>query len=185
ATKYVTKMQEQVDSITAVALAAFKRRQLREARNNDDNVETPAADSQQRTAIGRRRVAELVYAITNRREIAGPLAALYVLRGSCAYMSSPCAPLPLRNVLHELIEQGIHSCDLVELRLQGSDKVTFRAASLLDDYMFRPQALGKLSLYEFVAAHFRRKRTQLTRDAALFPARPSTLQYALRWYAQM
>ncbi|ETP51105.1 hypothetical protein F442_03692 [Phytophthora nicotianae P10297] len=83
-------------------------------------------------------------------------------------MSSPCAPLPLRNVLHELIEQGIHSCDLVELRLQGSDKVTFRAASLLDDYMFRPQALGKLSLYEFVAAHFRRKRTQLTRDAALF-----------------
>lgn len=99
ATKYVTKMQEQVDSITAVALAAFKRRQLREARNNDDNVETSAIDSQQRAAIGRRRVAALVYAITNRREIAGPLAALYVLRGSCAYMSSPCVPLPLRNVL--------------------------------------------------------------------------------------
>jgi hypothetical protein len=42
ATKYVTKMQEEVDSITAVALAAFKRRQLRKARNADANIELEA-----------------------------------------------------------------------------------------------------------------------------------------------
>jgi hypothetical protein len=155
ATKYVTKMQKQVDSITAVALAAFKRRQLREARNADNNANESPMDTQQRAAIGRRRVASLVYAITNRREIAGPLAALYMLRGSCAYMSTTCAPLPLRNVLHELVEQAAHSCDLVELRANGSDEVTFRAASFLDDYFFRPLLLGDLSLYELVATHFR------------------------------
>lgn len=34
--------------------------------------------------------------------------------------------------------------------------------------MFRPQDLGNLSLYDFVTTHFRRKRTQLTENAALF-----------------
>jgi len=165
ATKYVTKMQQQVDSITAVALAAFKRRQLHEARDGDDNVDAPPI---QRAAIGRRRVASLLYAITNRREIDGPLAALYVLRGSCAYMSTPCAPLPFQNVLHELLEQAVHPCNLVELQAHGSDDVTFRAASFLDDYLFRPSALDGLNLYEFVATHFRRKRISSTADAALF-----------------
>jgi hypothetical protein len=161
ATKYVTKMQEQIDSITAVALAAFKRRQQREVRDDE-------ATSSERAAIGRRRVASLLFAITNRREIAGPLASLYVLRGSCAYMSAPCATLPLRNVLQELVDQAAQSCDLVELREHGSDTVTFRAASFLDDYLFRPQALSELSLYEFVAKHFRRKRMPTTAETALF-----------------
>jgi len=160
ATKYVTKMQEQVDSITAVALAAFKRRQLREARND----ETAHAN---RAAIGRRRVASLLYAITNRREIAGPLASLYVLRGSCAYMSTPCATLPLRNVLQELIEKAVQSCDLVELQENGFD-VTFRAASFLDDYLFRPTVLEQLSLYEYICKHFRRKRNHSTVETVFF-----------------
>lgn len=47
ATKYVTKMQKQVDSITAVALAAFKRRQLREARNADKDAEAQSIDARQ------------------------------------------------------------------------------------------------------------------------------------------
>jgi len=162
ATKYVTKMQEQVDSITAVAFSAFKRRQLREAQDYD-------ATNGDRAGIGRRRVASLLYAITNRREIAGPLAALYLLRGSCAYTSVPCATLPLRIVLEELIEQSAHSCDLVELHEHESD-VTFRAASFLDDYLFRPSSLSRLSLYEYVAKHFRRKRTQSTAESVFFLA---------------
>jgi hypothetical protein len=126
ATKYVTKMQQQIDSITAVALDAFQRRQLRKARDEE------AAANIDRATIGRRRVASLLYAITNRREIARPLAALYVQRGSCAFMSSACATLSLRVVLHELVEQVPHSWDLIELRGCNSD-VTFRAASFLDD----------------------------------------------------
>jgi hypothetical protein len=160
-TKYVAKMQEHIDSITAVALAAFQRRQLREARDEE------AAASIDRATIGRRRVASLLYAITNRREIAGPLAALYVQRGSCAFISSPCATLSLRAVLNELVQQVPHSCDLVELRGCDSD-ITFRAASFLDDYSYRPPGLDHLNLYEYVARHFRRKRTRTTSQLALF-----------------
>jgi hypothetical protein len=155
ATKYVTKMQEHIDSITAVALAVFQRCQLREARDEE------AATNIDRATIGRRRVASLLYAITNRRETAGPLAALYVQRGSCAFMSSPCATLSLRTVLHELVDQVPHSCDLVALRGCDSD-VTFRAASFLDDCSYRPPGLDHLYLYEYVARHFRRKRTRTT-----------------------
>ncbi|ETI30094.1 hypothetical protein F443_22787, partial [Phytophthora nicotianae P1569] len=160
ATKYVTKMQEHVDSITAVALAAFQRRRLREARNED----TTAVE---RTATGRKRVSSLLFAITNRREIAGPLAALYVLRGSCSFMSTPCATLPLRAVLDELVDQSAHVCDLLELREHDSN-ITFRAASILDDYMFRPSPLNHFNLYEYVAKHFRRKRTQSSSEHVLF-----------------
>jgi hypothetical protein len=51
-------------------------------------------------------------------------------------MSSACATLSLRAVLHELVEQVPHSWDLIELRGCNSD-VTFRAASFLDDYSYR------------------------------------------------
>jgi hypothetical protein len=161
ATKYVTKVQEHIDSITAVALAAIHRHQLREARDEE------AVANADRATIGRRRVASLLYAITNRREIAGPLAALYVKRGSCAFMSTPCATFHLRAILHELIDQNAHSCDLVELRSCDAS-VTFRAASFLDDYSYRPPGLDYLNLYEYVARHFRRKRTTTTSECVLF-----------------
>ncbi|KAF1789946.1 hypothetical protein GQ600_26342 [Phytophthora cactorum] len=41
------------------------------------------------------RVAALAYIMTNRQAIAGPLAALYLYRGSCCYSSAVCASLPL------------------------------------------------------------------------------------------
>lgn len=159
ATKYVTKAQSVVDSITAVALAAFKRRRLRENQNQGSKAD--------QSTVGRRRVASLAFAITNRREIAGPLAVLYLLRGSCVYMSTACTLLPLKNILCELIEQEAHSCDLIELR-ECSSNVTFRAASFLDDYIYRPPVLDSLCLYEFVMRCFRRKQTRSTTASELF-----------------
>ncbi|KAE9131747.1 hypothetical protein PF005_g2556 [Phytophthora fragariae] len=161
ATKYVTKMQEHIDSITAVALAAFQSRQLREARDEESVANTD------RATIGRRRVASLLYAITNRCEIVGPLAAHHVQRGSCAFMSTSCSTFHLRAILHELIDQVVYSWDLVELR--GCDSsLTFRAASFLDDNSYRPPGLNYLNLYEYVARHFRRKRTPTTSECVLF-----------------
>ncbi|KAG6944829.1 hypothetical protein JG687_00017628, partial [Phytophthora cactorum] len=48
-----------------------------------------------RLALYRKRVAALAYIMTNRQAIAGPLAALYLYRGSCCYSSAVCASLPL------------------------------------------------------------------------------------------
>jgi hypothetical protein len=159
ATKYVTKMQNLVDSVTAGALAAFKRREQRERQ-----VQEPHTD---RSSVGRRRVASLIFALTNRREIAGPFAALYLLRGSCAYMSASCTSLPLKDVLRELVEGNTHSCNLVELR-EGNSDVTFRPASFLDDYLFRPLGLDHKCLYEFTMICFRRKRKQETTVSSSF-----------------
>jgi hypothetical protein len=162
ATKYVTKPQEVVESATAVALAAFQRRQAREL-----VVDTVPPD---RASVGRKRVASLTFALSNRREIAGPLAALYLLRGSCCYMSTPCASLPLSDILKELThDDDEHACDLVALNDSGSAAV-YRPASLLDDYRYRPLALQETCLYSFVMRHFRRKRTKGTRATALFQA---------------
>ncbi|RLN92727.1 hypothetical protein BBJ28_00020432 [Nothophytophthora sp. Chile5] len=165
ATKYVTKMQAMIESVTAVALASFRRRQARELLD-----QCATAD---RASIGRRRVASLAFAVTNRREIAGPLAVLYLMRGSCCYMSSPCAPLPLKDILKELTHEDEHSCDLVALHDGDASVAVYRAASLLDDYCYRPRALDSVGLYEFVMWYFRRKRSQAVSATSLFlPAHP-------------
>ncbi|OWZ18810.1 hypothetical protein PHMEG_0007035 [Phytophthora megakarya] len=161
-TKYVTKLQEMVESVTAVALTAFQRRRAREQLN-------PREEDVDRASVGRRRVASLAFAVTNRREIAGPLAVLYLMRGSCCYMSTSCTSLPLKNILNELIHDDVHSCDLVATN-EGDFVPVYRAASLLDDYRYRPQSLDGVSLYEFVMKHFRRKRTRVTSAASLFEA---------------
>ncbi|RLN89653.1 hypothetical protein BBJ28_00021477, partial [Nothophytophthora sp. Chile5] len=165
ATKYVTKFQEMVESVTAVALAAFQRRRGRELlTENEDFVD--------RASVGRRRVASLAFAVTNRREIAGPLAVLYLMRGSCCYMSTPYASLPLKDIMNELTHDDVHSCDLVALNERGFAPV-YRAASLLDDYRYRPPSLDGICLYEFVMKCFRRKRSQTTPVTSTFePTHP-------------
>ncbi|ETL45968.1 hypothetical protein L916_04065 [Phytophthora nicotianae] len=56
-------------------------------------------------------------------------------------MSSRCAPLPLKNILKELMSDDKHSCDLVELHDGNTSVTMYRAASLLDDDCCRPHAL--------------------------------------------
>lgn len=70
-------------------------------------------------------------------------------------------------MLDELVDQASHSCDLAELRANDSG-VTFRAASFLDDYLFRPAALDRLCLFEFVMHNFRRRQPQSVAASALF-----------------
>lgn len=115
-------------------------------------------------------MASLTFAVTNRREIAGPLA---VIRCLCCYRSSHCAPLPLKDILKELMNGDEHSCDLVELHDGDTSVAVYRAASLLDDYCYRPHVLDNLCLYEFVMVRFRRKRTHTAPVASRFlPAHP-------------
>ncbi|ETM33522.1 hypothetical protein L914_19263 [Phytophthora nicotianae] len=74
-------------------------------------------------------------------------------------MSASCTSLPVYDVLHELIQNGTHSCNLVELQ-EAEANVTFRAASFLDDYIFRPSSLDRMNIYEFAMACFRRKQSK-------------------------
>ncbi|KAG6945231.1 hypothetical protein JG688_00016674 [Phytophthora aleatoria] len=108
-----------------------------------------------------KRVAALVYNMTNRQEIAGPLATLYLYRGSCCYSSTGCVTLPLGEVLRQLMKSEDYCCALVNER--ADETVTnFRAVSFLDDYVFRPTKLQDINLYEFTMHHFRRNFEKTT-----------------------
>ncbi|ETM38213.1 hypothetical protein L914_15419 [Phytophthora nicotianae] len=112
--------------------------------------------------MSRRRVAGMIYNLTNRQDIAGPLAALYLYHGSCCYSSARCVSLPLGDVVRQLMELEDYSCNLVNssedatasnFRAVSEDATAsnFRAVSYLDDYIYRPKMLEKLNLYEFTS----------------------------------
>ncbi|OWZ02958.1 hypothetical protein PHMEG_00025393, partial [Phytophthora megakarya] len=156
--KYVTKTQKRMDSMAAIALAAFKRREERE------QIEMQNEPTIQNATMSRRRVGSMAFNVTNRQEIAGPLAVLYLLHGSCCYHSHNCCQLPLREILKQLKGEGEHSCQLVQRRDSEGDanRSKFRAVSVLDDYLYRPHLCDTLTLYEFVARSYRRRRLEGT-----------------------
>jgi hypothetical protein len=147
--KYVTKPQRQLDSTTAIALASFQRRQAKEA-------EAVAADARPTIMeTRRRRVTSMIHTFTNKQEIAGPLAALYILRGSCCYSSTKCAKLALSEMLKQLQATGDYVCTLVQS--ESAQETVFSSASHLDDYLFRPESTSALNLYEYTARCYRRQ----------------------------
>jgi hypothetical protein len=91
--KYVAKSQKFMDCTSAVALASHQRRILKEA-------ELVATSSP--IDASRRLVASMTYTFTNKQEVAGPLAALYILSGSCSFTSHDTVRLPLGEVLNQL-----------------------------------------------------------------------------------
>ncbi|ETN03605.1 hypothetical protein PPTG_23758 [Phytophthora nicotianae INRA-310] len=68
--KYVTKTQHQVDSVAAVGLAAFQRREDKELVEQNEGV--VKSDNLQ---VSKKRVAALAFNLTTRQEMAGPLVA--------------------------------------------------------------------------------------------------------------
>ncbi|GMF31935.1 unnamed protein product [Phytophthora lilii] len=105
--KCITKFQNRLDSQVAVAVAALKRRQDREL------MESSISGVQDRRVAARKRVAALIYNLTNRQKVAGPLAALYLYRGSCCYASASCSILPLGDAIRQLTTNEEYSCGLI------------------------------------------------------------------------
>jgi hypothetical protein len=150
--KYVTKQQKRLDSQVAVAVAAFKRRLDREI------LEACAKPVEAADCVksSRKRVAAMVYNATNRQEVAGPLASLYLFRGSCCYSSAACVSLPIANVIRQLTSSDEYSCTLVTDD-KNMESPSYRAVSQLDDNIFRPTSLQQVNLYEFTMWYFRKK----------------------------
>ncbi|KAG6959872.1 hypothetical protein JG687_00008527 [Phytophthora cactorum] len=88
--------------------------------------------TKQQKQLGRKWVAALIYNLTNRQEIAGPLAALYLYRGSCCYSRAKCATLPLGDIIQQLMRAEDYSCTLVNASA-SLESSHFRAVSFLDD----------------------------------------------------
>ncbi|KAG6948207.1 hypothetical protein JG687_00015628 [Phytophthora cactorum] len=97
--------------------------------------------------VTRRRVASMAFNVTNKQEAAGPLAVLYLLRGSCCYHSHNCCQLPRREILRQLRGEEDYGCRLVQLHGSSEDRQsdTFRSVSVLDDYIYRPHFCDSVS----------------------------------------
>jgi hypothetical protein len=105
--KYMTKSQRLIDCTSAVALASLQRRQLRES------IEARQQLRPSLSTVQRKRVDGMTYTFTNKQEVAGPLAAHYVLRGTCCYPSDPTVKLPLADIFKQLETTGECFCSLV------------------------------------------------------------------------
>ena len=101
-TKYTTKPQQDVYCSVALALASFRRRQEREKAIAE--LRPLSSDE-----ISRKRVTGLMYTMTNSIEVAGPLAALYILRGSPSYPSHEFQSLPLYSIIKWITPEDVPS----------------------------------------------------------------------------
>ena len=106
ACKYTTKDQHKVECKIALALAALDKRIHR-----DKESEASGNPLSEETKCHRRLTSHL-YHMTNKHETAGPLCALYILRQSCAYQSHVYKPLPLRQMLNQLLQSRNTLCEL-------------------------------------------------------------------------
>ncbi|KAG6954630.1 hypothetical protein JG687_00011700 [Phytophthora cactorum] len=113
-------------------------------------------DEKERLASARKRVASMVYGLTNRQEVAGPLAALYLCRGSYCYSSTGFGTLPVGDVVRQLCTLDEYPCSLVN-EGDSAEESSFRAVSFLDDYISRPGILLNLNFYEFLMHYFRKR----------------------------
>jgi hypothetical protein len=164
-TKFVTKQQKRLDSVVVTALAAFRRRQERETISASLNE----ANSSDSLSVARKRVASMVYTMTNRQEIAGPLAALYLYRGTCCYESSSCSYVPLSDIVRQLASSEEYSCNLVSGNGEdGSSR--YLTVSFLDDYIYRDDKLNQLNVYEFAMRYYRKKSRSTGKSALPFKA---------------
>ncbi|ETL38744.1 hypothetical protein L916_09746, partial [Phytophthora nicotianae] len=113
----------QLDSHVAIPVAALKRRQEREQN------EASESGGQDRRVVARKRVAALIYNLTNRQEIAG-------------------------EAIRQLTTEQ-YACALITDDDPSSPK--YHAVSYLDDYIYRPDELQVVNLYEFTMWYFQRK----------------------------
>jgi hypothetical protein len=164
-TKYVTKQQKRLDSVVVMALASFQRRQVRELQEEcDDELHSTSWLTK-----SRKRIASMVYTMTSRQEVAGPLAALYLYRGSCCYESSRCSFVPLHDIVRQLYASEEYSCSLVNSS-NNEDGSRFQAVSFLDDYIYRPSKFERVNIYEFAMKFFRKKDAHAL--TATYPFKP-------------
>lgn len=98
ACKYATKVQNFIDSIAALALASFIHRLARE-----EQLSQVWGCDQSAVDIGRKRLTSLISSTTGKQEIAGPLAVLYIMHGSCCFESDSTVRLPLPICCHSLM----------------------------------------------------------------------------------
>ncbi|OWZ20363.1 hypothetical protein PHMEG_0005235 [Phytophthora megakarya] len=111
----------------------------------------------------------MAFNLSNEEEMAGPMASLYIQRGSCAYISAKCKRLQLYNTLAQLLGRMSSPIDS-PISAKQTPRVN-RSMAALDDYMYRPEKQKRVGLYKFSMKHFWGRITKSTSKQVLFQLR--------------
>ena len=146
--KYAWKTQQQADSKGILAITALRKRKMIEQLQNMQGIQS----TNQSTA--RKRISSLTLAITNKQEVAAPMCALYLLRGSPFYFSHDEASLNLRAWFAYFQNNEI-ACSLSKDALSDDehDLQTYSLRSSILNYIYRPSLLEEVNLYVFTSKY--------------------------------
>lgn len=131
--KYATKPQKTLENPLAIYVHAF------------DKASSKRSPADGAVDAGKRCIQSMCCALSKPQEVAAPLAALYVLRGSPFYKSADL----VKVVLNAFVD-FIFNNEPVEVMLSCSDtSATYKPTCSVFDYVYRPVSLEGISLMEF------------------------------------
>lgn len=134
--KYTAKRQLNLENPFALHLAAFDKAKSKQVNTPDDPI--PA---------GRKCIQSMCCSLSNPHEVFGPLAGLYLLRGSPFYSSHEFVKLYLKAVIETVFENASMGV-MLQLNPSGA---TFSTRSTFLDYVDRPVELECVCLLDFAA----------------------------------
>jgi hypothetical protein len=142
---YATKNQNKVEDMVTLYVNAFEKASKRTV-NPEETDEVR----------GRRTINSMLNTLTTPQDIAEPMAALYLLRGSPFYFS---------HVFSDLyISKAVKTRNAGDIEVSLSfDAVNSEFVSKVDqyhDYIYRPEALMDLCMYDFVIGYCKRAGIQ-------------------------
>ncbi len=137
--KYVTKIQNAIDSVEGILMTCFEKRIDRESTHSQEGPPLSPV------AAGRGRVNSMSVALCKMQEIAAPMAALYLRRGSAMYSSHDFAPLLLGQAM-AVVQNLEHEITLVRT-VSGQ----YMGSHQYNDFYYRHSSLVHMTLLEFVA----------------------------------
>ncbi len=160
--KYITKCQNEVDSVEGILMASFDRRQQTEKGNEEGGSPMSQKDA------GRARVNSMVLSLFKRQEISAPMSALYLRRGSAMFASHGFAPLLLGQAL-SVLKKAPHE-SVLYLKKDGD----FVPSTQFSQYLYRHRQLKNMCLMKFVSEMKVKKGTKSDFKSELEAERNST-----------
>jgi hypothetical protein len=141
--KYITKQQNSIESNAAIQLA-FEKREVKEQQKE----ELPG-DKKSKHRVG----AMVISLSSGRMEIAGTLCAFYIFHKTPAYRSHEYKYIYLYEFLKwlTLSDNADYQFDM-----NMDENTNYVVNRYIDDYLYRPEALTKISIYRFYSSYFRK-----------------------------
>ncbi len=152
--KYVTKVQDTIQSLERVLMTSFERRSEKE------QIIRNAGTALSPHAAGRARVNSMALDLSKKQEVPATLAALYLRRGSALFSSHTFASLHLGQAIS--IVRNIER----DVSLVRNSYGAFVGCTQYTHYLFRHHLLREMNLMQFVSELKIKKSTKSSLKSA-------------------